>query len=311
MYFKDICARETATECKDIIILVSGFESGIIKLYFCFLSNILAVINKLNVEFQSEKVKIHKVHAKISDLYRGVLRNFMNKKYLDTTPLEKINWYNPDNFLPEKEMYLGAKFEQEAASFGLLPRKMSEIKTNCLKFYVTLAKNIRTRFEFGNGILKFMNNFEPSVALSGRIPSVLPIMNVVAPLKLDIDLVNSDWRHLADVEELKPLQSLKIEEFWYQIGGLKDEDGQIMFNNISKVVNSLLCLPQSSANVERIFSQHNNIKTELRNRLGIDTSNALLHAKDMLKCFDEGQPICCFDFKPSDAMINAKLTYIK
>lgn len=103
------------------------------------------------------------------------------------------------------------------------------------------------------------------------------------------------------------MEELSIEEFWYKIGTLKDGDGQLMFENISKVAKAALCLPQSSANVERIFSQHNIVKTEIRNRLDIVTSNAPLHSKDM----DGGQPIRCYDFIPSEAMINTKLKYIK
>lgn len=132
------------------------------------------------MEFQSEKVKIHKVHAKISELYRGILKNFIDKKYLDETPLEKVNWYNPTNFSPENEIYLGAKFEQEAESFCLNPRKLSEIKTSCLNLYVALAKNIQTRFDFGGGILTFMTNFKPSV-----------VLNLVTTLNMDIELVNT------------------------------------------------------------------------------------------------------------------------
>ena len=48
---------------------------------------------------------------------------------------------------------------------------------------------------------------------------------------------------------------------------MKSGDGNSMFPNLSSVMLNLLCLPHSSATVERVFSAVNRMKTKIRNRL--------------------------------------------
>ena len=62
-----------------------------------------------------------------------------------------------------------------------------------------------------------------------------------------------------------------------------------MFPKLSSFMLSLLCLPHSSATVERVFSTVNRMKTKLRNRLSTATLSGMLHAKRLLvsnTCYD-------------------------
>ena len=61
----------------------------------------------------------------------------------------------------------------------------------------------------------------------------------------------------------------------------------------------ILVIPHSNADTERVFSQVNLIKTELRNRLKINTVSALLSAKGGIK-ITSGD--CC-KFSPSGELV--------
>ena len=71
-----------------------------------------------------------------------------------------------------------------------------------------------------------------------------------------------------------------------------------MFPLIGRFMTTLMCLPHSSAAVERIFSQINLLKTETRNKMNTATLNGLLHAKTT---FDSAT---CHDFKILPSHLN-------
>lgn len=119
----------------------------------------------------------------------------------------------------------------------------------------------------------------------------------------DIQALDNEWRLLADCEELKTFKDLEVEKFWYKIFELKNSINELMFPNLSMLVKGLMCLPHSSAAAERQFSQYNLIKTKTRNRLLVDTSDAILHSKNLL-----GQNTC-FSWTPSNTFLQKKPIY--
>lgn len=89
--------------------LLNNLNSPIYKAYFQFLSYILDIVNKLNLEFQFEKCKIYALKDRISALYKTILRNFLKKDYIDELDIDKVDVFNCDNFFPKENVYFGAK----------------------------------------------------------------------------------------------------------------------------------------------------------------------------------------------------------
>lgn len=71
--------------------------------------------------------------------------------------------------------------------------------------------------------------------------------------------------------------------FGKKINKICSGSGEPLFNNVCRFVFDILCLTHSSAEVERVFSVVNIIKTKLRNRLHVKTVEAVLLSKDLLK----------------------------
>ena len=98
------------------------------------------------------------------------------------------------------------------------------------------------------------------------------------------------WRLLASsLSTLDVNSDMSPEIFWSKVGSLRQMDNNLMFPNLSKFMQSVLCLPHSSATVERVFSAINRMKTKTRNRLSTETLTGLLHTKQLIKgksCFD-------------------------
>ncbi|KYM98362.1 hypothetical protein ALC62_10932, partial [Cyphomyrmex costatus] len=70
-----------------------------------------------------------------------------------------------------------------------------------------------------------------------------------------------------------------ILKFWREVGNLKKGDNTSAFPVITQFVFDILCLPHSSACVERIFSIINLNKTKVRNRLSTESLIGILHTK--------------------------------
>ena len=69
--------------------------------------------------------------------------------------------------------------------------------------------------------------------------------------------------------------------------------------DLSEHVLSVLSLPVSNAEVERVFSQVTILKTDLRNRLSTNTMENLLRIRFAVKNNNK----CCRDYEPPNEMI--------
>lgn len=95
-------------------------------------------------------------------------------------------------------------------------------------------------------------------------------------------------------------------DFWKNVYLAKNSAGTPMFPVLSKLAMSLLTLPLSNASVERVFSHVTLTKTDLRNRMNLETLENVLFVKFSLW----GETQCCKEFVPSDAFLERFTTAV-
>jgi hypothetical protein len=66
---------------------------------------------------------------------------------------------------------------------------------------------------------------------------------------------------------------------WFQIAQMKDSMGQLRFNDLAKVMSFILCIPQSNADCERVFSFVRKTRTDQRTSMSDKTLESLLLQK--------------------------------
>ena len=71
----------------------------------------------------------------------------------------------------------------------------------------------------------------------------------------------------------------RIDETWREIGKIKDENGNALFTELSKVMLGILTIPHSSAHCERVFSTVRKNRTDQRSSLNDKTLESLLVLK--------------------------------
>ncbi|KYN29921.1 hypothetical protein ALC57_00622 [Trachymyrmex cornetzi] len=253
------------------------------KIYLEFLEYILPVFTSMNMEFQAEKPKIHLLHDNISSAYKTILECYIRKEILASQDINEIQYRNPRNFAPIDNLYLGPKVNGQLHRLELdekiTAQEKQDIKLRCLDFYIESAHQIYLRFPFNAPhiqALKYLAFLDPKKMDS--IISLGPVATYFENILLKVDLneLDREYRLLRNSNVNK---NQEILEFWREVGNLKKGDNTRAFPVITQFAFDILCLPHSSACVERIFSTINLNKTKVRNRLGTESLIGILHTK--------------------------------
>lgn len=284
-------------------LILETIEFPFTLLYLQFLSFALPFFVDLNLEMQTESIKIHVIYDRIGTIYKEILNCFIKKECMQNKKYYEINYTNPNLYLPVNDIYVGGKVLASITS--LLAEKLitykqvEEFKTRCLGFYVESVNQINKRFPFRTmQPLQYLKIIDPKTVQNHEVSSLGPMASQFSILFKDLDLDNVDreWRQLSFMEFEK--DECQIMNYWFKVMTLKKGDDTIMFPALSKLITNIMTLPHSSANVERIFSMVNTIKSKDRNRLNTENLIGLLQAKRALKDSE------CFSFDFNENYIN-------
>lgn len=164
------------------------------------------------------------------------------------------------------------------------------------EFYIESALQIKRRFPLGDPVMKMLQVLDPNTSMTS-FPSLAPLVSrfsFIIP-ESDIEILDGEWRRLSMVELPFDKTDMGPEEYWSKLDNVTDGLGNSQFPTICDFMKILLCIPCSNVDVERIFSDLNNIKTKLRNKLHSSTVSSLLQCKHALKNTSGGS---CVGFKP-------------
>ncbi|XP_065576392.1 uncharacterized protein LOC136037597 [Artemia franciscana] len=264
-----------------------------IKGYLYLIAFVLEKVNELNIEFQSSKTRIHRLLQSSRVTYLALLRCFVTKEAIaiaeDPFRVKLI----PPNFLKLEELKLGPNtlnYITTSSSAGQLNRQLVQtIHTSCFSFLVEMCLQVSTRIDYKDETLVNLRCIDPTVAVSGKVDTIVPLMirfpNLLGDSKGESDTLRDrpkvQWTKLSDSKEdlpkFEPSDDPGI--FWKQLSNVKDCISRPVYLEISKFMLTLCALPHSSASAERQFSILNNLKTKIRNRLQTETVSALMFAK--------------------------------
>lgn len=290
------------------VFILEKLSNPFYKLYFCFLEWSLPLFNKFNLEFQSEKVVIHNLHMKIRTLYQEILLRYLQREYVMRQNLGEINPESQQHQLHDAALYLGVKVYELLKHPDVIrkPADIAQFFSCCKNFYKAAATEIKKRYNMEDPVLSKLQVFEPASALShnfrSHFPTLMPLMEVVPRIIAPADytkkqIIDNQWRTLPNAQARHPQGLNEISEpdkFWAQL--LKTED----FSELAHFALSTLSLPHANADCERVFSKVNLIKTDLRNRLTVETVNGTLLAAESAKGLTRTGN--CVNFEPTKEM---------
>lgn len=221
----------------------------IYNFYLKFFEFVLPIFTNLNLEFQSQKPKIHQIYNKMSAAYRTLLDCYIKPDYLKKYDISEIHYRNPIHYLPNDQIYLGGKCMTDLSNNIIKNNEKDVCINNCLNFYIEGAHQFYERFPFNSSYIKSLK------ALSFLDPNNISNIVSIAPaathfeliLNMDLNDLDREWRLLKNSVEDYNNETIA---FWKTVKDMKKGDDSELFPLLNKFIEFILTLPHSSAATE-------------------------------------------------------------
>jgi len=106
-----------------------------------FLDFVLRKVDNMNIEFQAEDFRLHKLFESLSDEYRNIMSFFVKESVMASVKLNAINPAHPGNYKKLKEVHFGGCCEAMLLQEPL-ENDEERFRSDALSFLVELCKQI-------------------------------------------------------------------------------------------------------------------------------------------------------------------------
>lgn len=264
---------QTDKNCYTAMVLAEMFKDPTNRCYLSLLEWVLAEAHRVNKSYQAEKQDPTKLFG---DLV-GLVRSMAAKVSLPTSRYD-IFTVNIEEHL-DLSPYFGYQFETAVKGAHLSVENEKDLRLRARRFIVELFNQLRQRLPENIQQLQKASVLSVDNALKRVQEPITELASQFLPDK-DVSACEAQWRNL---HHIKWCSTGSTEDFWAEVSSYKDAQGENPFAEISSLAMTVLSLPFSNAGVERCFSDMNVVKSKLRNRLELDTLNAILHVRSGLR----------------------------
>lgn len=280
----------TNERCFVADLLFKEYNNEINLVYLLFLKSYLKDISELNKKFESNGANPIKLLNDLCFLIESLIATIVypdaqiDKLEADLTPFIY------------KKAYLGREFEDKI--WELRNEKIisvdqeEEIRGKCINFIKALVTELKNRLPENFKILRMISKFSVENMLFHQNEAA--ITEVIKLFYVDVEMIDKVMKQIKNLKLFEWNEKNDSLKFWVEVKNYKDASNIQTFSELADMAINMLCLPWSNAEVERIFSQLNVLKTKIRNRLNSETINKILTSKYGLKRMSK----CCssFDF---------------
>lgn len=157
------------------------------------------------------------------------------------------------------------------------------------RFFLCLLKQVKQRLPSNLNVLEKMSLLSPSNSLNAVKEPLTPLLE---EFNLDVNLITKIEYQYQNLNLTKWTETGNTKLFWAEVEKFRDASGLNPFQELCDFALQMLVLPLSNAEVERIFSQMNIVKSKLRNKLKTPMVNALLSIRFGLRRHGK----CCHNY---------------
>jgi hypothetical protein len=177
--------------------------------------------------------------------------------------------------------YLGYSFENGIKEAKLPVQEEQLLRKRCTDFTVALSKELQERLPVNIKTLQHMSLFSVEETLKhnkGR--EIIQVAELLGFSAERIDRILSQWNN---IHLQKWIITSDTVQFWAEVLKFSNAAGENPYADLCDLAITVLSLPHSNAQIERVFSQMNIVKSKLRNRMALPTLNAILRIRYGLK----------------------------
>lgn len=225
-----------------------------IKAFMLFLKYSLSSFNDFNTLFQGNKVLLHKLAETSEHLIKQMGHNFLLPHALKNISMDIIHHHN---FIPLSSIHVGPECEAflQTQTGGFI----ANFKSTCLSFYTTAFQEMVEILPYNDEIIRELKFLDASIALSTESRLAFPdLRDVAGYFKIsNITAFAYEWRMLPFVFEddrKSLLAGLEVDDMWKTIFEEKDFNKDPLLPNLETLVQTVLSLPHSNAEAERLFT---------------------------------------------------------
>ena len=286
--------------------MLDMLKDPINKLYFQFVTPLIATSEQVNALFQHKKGDPNEMYQELISYHRSVKNRVYN--HLDQRrPAETVEF--GVKFTLELAKFVRQEQEANAEHYNhiILPA-VNVLKARCHDFLLELEQQVRTRIPSTTGTLQKLSKFHPAIVLSQVSRerfSDLPFLEELIPSD-DLAAAQDEYDRILyypwsrEYFNGKQLKDVTAEEFWSKVLNHQLSTGRFPFKILAKYVLTLLTFAVSNAQSERLFSICTNVKTKYRNRLKIASLDAVMN----IRAYMQRNGICCNKYNISRAMLD-------
>lgn len=280
----------SSEKCYSAETLYEMYCDPVSKLYLLFLRPVLHDVQRVVKNFQGENVDPTKLLQDLTNLIISTSNRVI-------VPGAKVDPLASDiSSFVDRGSHLGYEFEKTSKESKLPNEKETSLRKRCISFAVKLCNELRCRLPDNIKVLKKMSLFSPSECLRAIKEPIVDVAEVLGYTPEQIEKVESQWRNLSYVKWHDNQSTVSL---WTEVGRYRDASDINPFQELYDLAISILSLPHSNAEVERLFSQLNIVKSKLRNRLNTTSVSALLTVRCGLRRLEK----CCYSYELPESVV--------
>lgn len=281
---------QTPENCYTATLLHSMLQDERNKLYLIYLKSVLNEVQQTLKIFEGKGTDPVLLLDALKRLIESLCHKIINPNSRIDYFIQRVNDYVDPN------PYMGYVFEDYLSKSSLEEPEKKALKQRCIDFTLKLISQLQQRLPNNFKNLETMTILSVKETLK-KDKSVLPIVKLAEVFGVqpeEIDKILTQYRHIGNQNWENKEDSVK---FWCEVLVHKDAAGNKPYQELGNLAKIILSLPHSNADVERVFSSMNLIKTKTRNRMGLKTMTAILNIRWGLKRLKQS----CFSHKiPKD-----------
>lgn len=274
----------TATREEKIFMFLS---SDLNKSYCTFLHFVISSFEELNSTLQSASPQIHMLLELMMDLLKQLFTRFVKPKIIKSSPLLEVQYHLVQNQREDDELVIGV--QTMCLVKKLDDKDRAAFFSSVRGYFCTACDYIRNKFPLKDDVLKhaqvakvskiedaqfssisfFLERF-PSFLCKEKNESAEDAVNQLQ--KQFIALQVDDSSIITDEDSTDTAK-------WSQLLNIRGADGLHKYNRIARLMLSILTIPHSNAECERVFSLVKKNRTQFRSSM----SNTTLESISILK----------------------------
>ncbi|CAH2084734.1 unnamed protein product [Euphydryas editha] len=274
---------QTAENCYTATMLYSMFQDQRNKLYLIYLKSVLTEVQQTLKIFEGKGTDPVILIDTLKRLIESLCHRIINPNSILDYCTQRVNDY------VDPKPYMGYVFEEALCKSLLENPEKQALKQRCIHFTLKLISELQQRLPENFKNLEIMTALSVKETLKNN-KNYLNIVKLGEAFCLkpeDIDKVLTQYRNIGKHDWENKDNTIT---FWCEVFKYRDAAGNNPYQEIGNLAKMILSLPHSNADVERVFSSMNIIKTKTRNKMSLKTMTSILHIQWGLKRLKES---CC------------------